>query len=351
VPKKREKLKSRLNDNVLLQWYAASDGVEVVPEGHVRQGEPTTLQDGNVVFWDAVKYVSRSGFRVSDARKIIIPRGTKSEQRIIRKDDAPELIADLLEARTTEDTVCLTEKWGPLREWEEVRNPPAHPMPIMCDSVDEWLDLSFAVDAALSLHSSIIEKDSSRHLEASSDGKDFAFRRGDCYMSIPARGREGESDQLLARRVLASVLQENMLRHTSFRTMYAVLPSGQIGAFPEAVNLISLVWKIVESVQPSILDMPPISDYSLHRCRYCHVWDLRDGHEDDVVPEPMCQDRHTGEWYHDRCKRNFEDEQRRIKNAADEGREYRPRRGSQKPGPTWYREREKRKKGSLSGTQ
>lgn len=328
MPKKREKVESRLNDNILLQWYTASDGVEVVPEGYVRQGD--------------LKYVSRSGFRVNEARKIIIPKGAESEQRIIRKDDAPRLIADLLEARTTEDAARLTEKYGPLRGWEEVRNPPAHPMPIMCDSVDEWLDLSFTVDAALSLHSSIIEKDSSRHLEASSDGKDFAFRRGGCYMSIPARGREGESDQLLARRVLASVLQENMLRHTSFRTMYFVLPSGQIGAFPEAVDLISLVWKIVESVEPSVLSTPPISDYSLHRCRYCHVWDLRDGHGSDPVPEPMCQDRKTGEYYHERCKRNAVDEQRRIEKAAREGREYKVRMGSKKPGPTWYRDRVKR---------
>ena len=340
MPKKREKVESRLNDDILLQWYTASDGVEVVPEGYVWQGEPTTLQDGKIVFWDSLKYVSRSGFRVNEARKIIIPKGAESEQRIIRKDDAPRLIADLLEARTTEDAVRLTERYGPLREWEEVRNPPTHPMPIMCDSVDEWLDLSFSVDAAVSLFTSIIEKDSSRYLEASAgEGKDFVFRRGDCYMSIPAKGREGEPDQLLARRALAHILQDNMLRYASFRTMYSVLPSGQIGAFPEAVDLISLIWKIVESVEPSVLSTPPISDYSLHRCPYCHVWDLRDGHESDPVPEPMCQDRHTGEYYHDRCKRNFEDEQRRIKRAAKNGKEYKPRKGSKKPGPTWYRER------------
>ncbi|NCC58568.1 MAG: hypothetical protein EOM17_13215, partial [Synergistales bacterium] len=300
MPRKREKIESRLNGNILLQWYAASDGVEVVPEGYVRQGEPTALPDGKVLYWDAMRYSSRSGFPVSEARKIIIPKGPESEQRIIRKDDAPELVADLLEASTVEDAVRLTEKWGPLREWEEVRNPRSLPMPVLCDSVEDWLDLSFTVDAALSLHSSIVKMDSSRYLESSADGKVFVFRRGDCCMSIPARGREGESDQILARRVLADILQTNMLRDASFRTMYSVLPSSQIGAFPEPVNLISLIWKIVESLQPSILSTPSISDYSLHRCRYCGVWDLRDGHESDPVPEPMCQDRNTGEYYHDR---------------------------------------------------
>ena len=336
MPKKREKVESRLNDDILLQWYAASDGVEVVPEGYVRQGEPTALPDGKFLYWDAMRYSSRSGFPVSEARKIIIPKGAESEQRIIRKDNAPELVADLLEARTTEDAVRLTEKYGPLREWSGID---CHERVIRCDSVEDWLDLSFTVDAALSLHSSIVKMDSSRYLESSADGKVFVFRRGDCCMSIPARGREGESDQILARRVLADILQTNMLRDASFRTMYSVLPSGQIGAFPEAVDLISLIWKIVESVQPSILNTPSISDYSLHRCRYCGVWDLRDGHESDPVPEPMCQDRKTGGWYHDRCKRNFEDEQRRIKRAAESGKEYKPRKGSKKPGPTWYRER------------
>ncbi|NCC58780.1 MAG: hypothetical protein EOM17_14310 [Synergistales bacterium] len=337
MPKKREKVESRLNDDILLQWYTASDGVEVVPEGYVRQGEPTTLQDGKVIFRDSLKYVSRSGFRVNEARKIIIPKGAESEQRIIRKDDAPRLIADLLEARTTEDAVRLTEKYGPLREWSGID---CHERVISCDSVADWLDLSFTVDCALNLHRSIVEKDSSRFIETMGGDRFFIFRRDDTHMlPVPVMPWKGESDQLLARRALAHLLQSNMIRDASFRTMYSVLPSGQIGAFPEAVDLISLIWKIVESVEPSVLSTPPISDYSLHRCRYCHVWDLRDGHESDPVPEPMCQDRKTGEYYHERCKRNEVDEQRRIEKAAREGREYKVRMGSKKPGPTWYRER------------
>ena len=312
-----------MSRQVLFGWYAARDGVEVVPEG------------AGFRSWQAF----RDGFPTNEKRRLIVPRGTESVQRLIRHDDIPALLHDVLACTTEDAAVHNTEKWGPLREW-----PGAVDLwqrgAVLVDDVSAWLDLSFAVFCVSELHRSIIERSPQRHMAGKKQGAERGFHiaRGAHSLSFAVHGAPGDTESLFARRALAQELQRGV-DTARWRPEYHVIRTGEIRSLLVPCDLWSFVWKVVESFQPSVLDTPTATEYSLVRCEYCGVWDIANGHTDDAVPEPMRQNRYTGAWCHDRCRRNFDDERRRIARAEKEGREYRPRQGARVAGPSWLRER------------
>ena len=225
---------------------------------------------------------------------------------MLDKKTTVKLFNDLTTIDSTESIKDFVSKYGRLRGLDAgLTN---KPLPILCDTVREWIDFITGVKTVLSVWNSINKK---KYEDLQSGLLCFTLYDAN-NTEIKAEGRA----MLEARSSLACLI-DSAFKDVKMQTSHKILPNGQIISLDYPLDLYSFVWKIIaDSIKNTR------GDLNIRPCYFCNKTHF----EWESVYRSVKDNPSIGKvWYSPKCKDTDKMRRYREKKNKELGREAKPR--------------------------
>lgn len=259
-------------------------------------------------------YLSRETYHNQskiDNNRLLVKTPLVGKDVVLDKKTTVKLFNDLIKIDSTDSIKDFVSKYGRLRDHDAKIK--INPLPILCDTVREWIDFITGVKTVLRVWNSINKK---KYEDLQSGLL--------CLTLYGANDTEIEAEykpMLEARSALACLI-DSAFKSVKMQTRHKVMSNGQIISLDYPLDLYSFVWKVIAN---SIKDTP--GEGHIKKCYFCGSYH----DEQDMVYMRVKANPSIGKvWYSPTCKNTFKARLRREKKNEEIGRVVKPRPGARK---------------------
>lgn len=259
-------------------------------------------------------YLSREAYHDQskvDNNRLLVKTPFVGKDVVLDKKTTVKLFNDLITIDSTESIKEFISIYGRLRQLDG--DLLKSPMPILCDTVREWIDFITGVKTVLRVWNSINKK---KYEDLQSGLLCFTLYDAN-NTEIKAEGRA----MLEARSSLACLI-DSAFKDVKIQTSHKILPNGQIISLDYPLDLYSFVWKIIaDSIKNTR------GEVHIRKCYFCGAFH----DEQDMVYMRVKANPSIGKvWYSTKCKDVDKMRRYREKKNKELGREAKPRPGARK---------------------
>lgn len=259
-------------------------------------------------------YLSREAYHDQskiDNKRLLVKTPLTGKEVVLDKKTTVNLFNDLTTIDSTESIKDFVSKYGRLRGLDAgLTN---KPLPILCDTVREWIDFITGVKTVLSVWNSINKR--------KYEDLQFGLLRSTLYGAADTEIDVGCKSMLEARSALACLI-DSAFKGVKMQTRYKVMPKGQIISIDYPLDLYSFVWEIIaDSIKNTR------GDLNIRPCYFCNKTHF----EWESVYRSVKDNPSIGKvWYSPKCKDTDKMRRYREKKNKELGRESKPRPGARK---------------------
>lgn len=295
---------------------ASYQGVDFVLEGVEYQEEflGSLSAERNPGSSKPAVYLSREAYYDQskvDNNRLLVKTPLVGKSVVLDKKTTVKLFNDLITIDSTESIKEFISIYGRLRQLDG--DLLKSPMPILCDTVREWIDFITGVKTVLRVWNSINKR--------KYEDLQFCLLRSTLYGTADTEIDVGCKSMLEARSSLACLI-DSAFKDVKMQTSHKILPNGQIISLDYPLDLYSFVWKVIAN---SIKDTP--GEVHIRKCYFCGSYH----DEQDMVYMRVKANPSIGKvWYSTKCKDVDKMRRYREKKNKELGREAKPRPGARK---------------------